>query len=115
MATTQTAIRKLFKEAESGDFFVAAEESAIEVIREGGKHDKLIEKDKAFWTFCKTKYKDEDSIRMVFAIREANKKVLNVERITNIIKELEFVLTYVDKCITSKSDGFIYLDTIKIL
>jgi len=115
MATIQTAINKLFNEAESGDFFVAIDESAIEVIREGGKNDKLIEKDKTFWAFCKTKYKDKDSIRMVFAIREANKKVHNVERITSIITELESNLTYVDKCITSKADGFIYLDAIKIL
>jgi hypothetical protein len=115
MATTQTAIRKLFKETKDGDFFIASSESAIEVIREGGKQNNLIEKDKVFWTFCKTKHDDLDAVRMVFALREANKKVHNVERVTSIIRELETVLTFVDKCTTTKSDGFIYLEAIKVL
>jgi hypothetical protein len=119
MATIQTAIRKLYKEAQNGDFFVSVDKSAIEVIREGGKTENLIEKDidndKTFWSFCKTEFNEKESVRMVFAIRQANKKVYNVEKITGIIKELESVLTFMDKCVTTNSDGFIYLDAIKIL
>jgi hypothetical protein len=115
MATTQTAIKKLVEETKSGDFFIASDEPVIEVIREGGKQNKLVEKDNVFWSFCKTTYEGEDAIRMVFALREGNKKVLNVNKQMKIIEELEAVLIYIDRCLTSNSDGFMYVDAIKIL
>lgn len=115
MASLESAIQKLYKEAQSDEFFVDSTESAIEVIRLGGKNDKLIEKDKAYWTFCKTQYENKPAIRMIFALREINKKVGNADKLTTIIKELENCLTFLDYCSVSKTEGFIYLDVIKIV
>jgi len=119
MSKRLKAIQKLYTETVSGNFSVDIDEDPIEIIRLGEKESKLVEhvvdKERYFWTFGKCQLEDKPAIRMIFAIREKNKKVYNVEKITSLIKDLEHLFVYLDVCKTENTDGFIYLDAIKIL
>lgn len=64
----------------------------------------------------RTVFESSECIRIVFALKEGDGgKVQNIERVIQIIKDLEEVLVYIDQCRQTKGDGFIYLDVIKKL
>lgn len=57
-----------------------------------------------------------DCIRIVFVVKESESgKVKDIDKVFNLMRDLEQALICVDKCEQTKSDGFIYIDVIKKL
>lgn len=70
----------------------------------------------SYWSFVKSKFNDKDCIRMIFALKEnSGGKVHNIDRITELIRNIEKILIFVDDIKIVKMGGFIYLDVIKLL
>ena len=74
-------------------------------------------KDDIHLSICKVKdSEDKPYIRMVFVIKDKVRgRVRNIERITDIIRDVERVVSFVDKVKTHKSDNLVYLDMLKAI
>jgi hypothetical protein len=113
MARTQSVVKKLYNETVSGDIVLDSEALPVDIIRECNDKKTLCEHDGFYMAFCKAKHEDQKCVRMIFAIKEGN-KVKNISKIMDMIKNLESVFVYMDQCLTSKENGFSYIDAIKM-
>lgn len=76
----------------------------------------FIVREDSYWSFVKTKFNDQNSIRMIFALKEnSGGKVHNIDRIIELIRNIEKTLIFVDNINIVKKSGFIYLDVIKFI
>ena len=69
-----------------------------------------------FIAAVRTASEGADVIRIVFVVKESESgKVKDIDKVFDLIRDLEQALVCVDKCEQTKSDGFIYVDVIKRL
>jgi len=109
-------LQKSYDEALTSNFTVDLSDPAVDVIRKNEESNKLTEadNDRVYWFFAKTK--KPTSMRMIFAVKETSRgRVRNLERITNIVRDVECMLSYVDSFETTKSGNIVYLDIVKKL
>jgi hypothetical protein len=70
----------------------------------------------SYWSFVQTKSNNKKCIRMVFALKEnVGGKVHNIDRVVELIKNVERTLIFVDTIRIVKKGDFIYLDIIKFV
>ena len=61
-------------------------------------------------------YENTDCVRMLFVLKESSQgKIQDVEKIMDLLTELETSLVYLDKCKQEKIDNLLYVDIIKKL
>ena len=97
---------------------VTTEESltARELVEHCEKEGKLFSYKGMFIAPSKTTQDVQECLRVVFVLKEGDSgKVQNVEKVMQIVSDLESILVYVDLCDQTELEGFIYLDVIKKL
>ena len=108
------AILRLYNEALKNDLCVNENEEISKIIEICEKAGKYIFHIDSYWSFVKSNKNQKPCIRMIFALKENDGgKVQNIDRIMELIRDVENVLLYVDNIDIVKSDKFIYLDIIK--
>jgi hypothetical protein len=109
-------IRKVFNDTLQIGISCPSELSSRDVLDFCEKSDRLFFYKDSLIAPTRTVFESSECIRIVFALKEGDGgKVQNIERVIQIIKDLEEVLVYIDQCRQTKGDGFIYLDVIKKL
>jgi len=109
-------IKKLFRETLIDGIFLKENCSARDVVDICEEQGKLFSHKGLFIGAGRTSYKKSDCIRIVFVIKESNSgKVKDIDRVFELIKEIEQAIIYIDHCEQMKSDGFIYIDIVKKL
>lgn len=115
-ASLSKVILKLFNEVSAYDVSVSEDEPIENVIKKCEKKGQFVFQGDYFLSFVKSTYQGQKCIRMIFAIKEeTGGRLRNIERLVDILKVVEKTLIFVDRALTDKGDGFIYLDIIKIL
>lgn len=110
------AIMRLFDEVSTKGLYVDENETIENIIKLCEKKGQFIFHVDSFWSFVQTKFGDKKCIRMIFAIKEEDGgKVQNIDRLVDLIKIVEKTLVYIDSAKIIKKNGFMYLDTIKII
>jgi hypothetical protein len=108
------AITRLFSEVVTNGIVVPENEKVETITALCEKKGQFIFYVDSYWSFVKTKFNDIDCIRMVFALKEnSGGKVHNIDRVVELIKNVERTLIYVDCIRVMKKTDFIYLDVIK--
>ena len=116
MAISQSkAISRLFGEVVTNGIVVAEDEKIETITATCEKKGQFIFHVDSYWSFVKSKYEGRKCIRMIFALKEnVGGKVHNIDRVVELIKNIEKTLVFIDNIkIVHKSD-FIYLDVIKL-
>ena len=108
-------IRRVFQETLKDGIIIDESSSIRSVIEECEHNGKLFSYKDMFISPTKTKIDGEESIRIVFAIKEDGGKISNIGKIMELIRDLEKVMISLDGCKQSKVDNFIYLDIYKKL
>jgi hypothetical protein len=116
MAISQPkAITRLFNEVVVNGIIVDESETIESITKSCEKKGQFIFQGDSYWSFVQTKIDGKKCIRMIFALKEnSGGKVHNIDRIIELIKNIEKTLIFVDKIRIEKKGGFIYLDVIKI-
>lgn len=115
MAISQTkAINRLYGEVVSNGIIVNEDESIETINQLCEKKGQFIFHVDSYWSFVKSKYKDQKCIRMVFTIKEDGGKVQNIDRVIELIKNIEKTLIFVDNIKLIKGEDFIYVDVVKL-
>jgi len=117
MAISQSkAITRLYNDVVINGIVADQNESIENITGMCEKKGQFIFRVDSYWSFVKSKFNDENCIRMIFALKEnAGGKVHNIDRIIELIKNVEKTLIFVDHINIIKGDGFIYLDIIKLI
>lgn len=117
MAISQTkAITRLFNEVSANGIFVNENESIENITSACEKKGQFIFHVDSYWSFVKSKYENKKCIRMIFALKEnVGGKVHNIDRVVELIKNIEKTLIYIDNIKLVKKDDFIYLDMVKLV
>ena len=96
--------------------FVEADRTPRDIVDSCEEQAKLFSYKGLFIASVRTTYQSYDCIRIVFVIKESDSgKVKDIDKIFDLISDLEQALISIDKCEQSKADGFIYLDIIKMM
>ena len=110
------AILRLFNETLKNGLEIDENENISNIIQICEKNGKYIFHIDSYWCFVKTTRNHKQYIRMIFALKEnEGGKIQNIDRIIEIIRNVESVLLYVNSIDIVKSDKFIYLDIFKNL
>jgi hypothetical protein len=108
------AITRLFGEVVANGIDVPENEKIETITALCEKKGQFIFYVDSYWSFVKTKYDNNNCIRMIFALKENNGgKVQNIDRVVELIKNVEKTLIFVDSIKVIKKTDFIYLDIIK--
>jgi hypothetical protein len=115
MAISQPkAIARLYNEVVLNGQLVPEDEKIEVITALCEKKGQFIFHIDSYWSFVKTKFTDKKCIRMIFALKEnVGGKVHNIDRIVELIKNIEKTLIFVDRIHIVKRGDFIYLDVIK--
>jgi len=115
MAISQPkAIARLYNEVVTNGQIVPENEKIENITALCEKKGQFIFHVDSYWSFVKTKFADKKCIRMIFALKEnAGGKVHNIDRLVELIKNVEKTLIFVDKINIVKKGDFIYLDVVK--
>jgi len=108
------AIRILYDEILEKGLVVEETETIQNIISLCESKGQFIFHGDSFWSFVKSHHKTKPCMRMIFALKDIDGgKVHNIERIMELIHNIESVLVFVDciDIVTTKS--FIYIDVIK--
>lgn len=116
MAISQIkAITRLYNEVIDNGLSVEENTSFDSITQICEKKGQFIFQGDSYWSFVKSKFNDKKCIRMIFALKEnSGGKVHNIDRITELIKNVEKILIFIDNVKIIKQGGFIYIDIIKI-
>jgi hypothetical protein len=110
------AIIRLYNEVLLNGTIVNEEESIESITALCEKRGQFIFHVDSYWSFVKSKHHGLKCIRMIFALKEnSGGKVHNIDRIVELIKNIEKTLIFVDDIKVAKRSGFIYLDAVKII
>jgi hypothetical protein len=110
------AIIRLYKEVQSNGITVDENKSIDDITKSCEKKGQFIFRGDSYWSFVQTKKEDKKCIRMIFALKEnAGGKVHNIDRIIELIGNIEQTLIFIDDVKIIKKGGFIYLDAIKFI
>lgn len=115
MAISQPkAITRLYSEVVSNGIVVNEGESIETIISLCEKKGQFIFHVDSYWSFVKSKHNGIKCIRMIFALKEnIGGKVQNIDRVVDLIKNIEKTLIYADSIKLIKGNDFIYVDVIK--
>ena len=109
-------IRKLFRETLIDGVFLEENCLTRDIVDACEEQGKLYGYKGLFIAAARTSSEGVDCIRIIFVIKESESgKVKDIDKVFELIRDLEQALVCVDKCEQTKSDGFIYLDIIKRL
>ena len=109
-------IRRVINETLTKGIITNDSLTARELVESCEKEGKLFSYKGMFIASSKTTRKSQECLRTVFVLKEGDSgKVQNVEKIMQIVTDLEVILEYVDNCDQTELEGFIYLDVIKKL
>jgi hypothetical protein len=116
MAISQTkAITRLYSEVVANGIVVNENEKIENITSICEKKGQFIFHVDSYWSFVKSKFNSVKCIRMIFALKEnVGGKVHNIDRVVELIKNIEKTLTFVDNIKIIKKGDFIYLDVVKI-
>ena len=116
MAISQTkAISRLYSEVVTNGTMVIENETIENITTTCEKKGQFIFHVDSYWSFVKSKSDNKKCIRMIFALKEnVGGKVHNIDRVVELIKNIEKTLIFVDKIQIIKKSDFIYLDVIKL-
>ena len=116
MAISQTkAITRLYSEVVANGIVVNENEKIESITSTCEKRGQFIFHIDSYWSFVQSKFNSKKCIRMIFALKEnVGGKVHNIDRVVELIKNIEKTLTFVDNIRIVKKGDFIYLDVIKI-
>jgi len=112
------AILRLYNEILKNGIIVDENEEISKIIEGCEKSGKYLfnSESGSYWSFVKSTWKQKPCVRMIFAVKENNGgKVQNIDRIVELIREVEKTLLFVDDISIIKNDKFIYLDMIKVI
>ena len=110
------AILRLYEEVLRNGSDVPENTNLHDIIQICEKKGQYIFHTDSYWNFIKSQHKNLPCIRMIFAIKEEDGgKIQNIDKIVELIREIETTLIFVDKIDIVKSDKFIYIDSIKII
>lgn len=112
------AILRLYNEILKNGLFVNENEEISKILEDCEKSGKYLfsADSNSYWNFVKSTWKQKPCIRMIFAVKENNGgKVQNIDRIVDLIRDIEKTLIFVDNINIVKSEKFIYLDIVKII
>ena len=110
------AINRLYDEVSTNGLVVNENELIENIIELCKKKGQFMFHVDSFWSFVQSKYKGKKCIRMIFAIKEEDGgKVHNIDRLVELIKVVEKTLTFIDDAKIVKKNGFMYLDTVKLI
>ena len=116
MSRQSEKIKKVFKETLQNGVVIEEGISPRDIIDLCEKDNKLYSYKDMFIAPTMSRIGDSDCMRIIFALREiSGGRVQNVERVINLVKDLETVLIYLDDCNQTKDNGFIYFDVTKII
>lgn len=116
MSKRAEKIRKLFKDTFHTGILLEEGKSTRDIVDYCEGQDKLFIYKGLFIAAVKSSYQNQDCIRMVFVIKESESgKVKDIDKVFELVTDLEEALICLDKCEQHKSDGFIYLDIMKKL
>jgi len=115
MAISQTkAITRLYNEVIKNGLVVNEQETIQAITELCEKKGQFILHVDSYWSFVKSIYKNKPCIRMIFSLKEtSNGKVQMIDRIIELIKNIENILIFVDALNIQKNSEFTYLDVIK--
>jgi len=115
MAISQNkAIIRLYNEVLVNGIIVDENKSIDDITKSCEKKGQFIFRGDSYWSFVQTKRNGRKCIRMIFALKEnAGGKVHNIDRIMELISNIERTLIFIDDIRIIKSSGFIYLDAYK--
>ncbi|MEM4260776.1 MAG: hypothetical protein QXG00_06060 [Candidatus Woesearchaeota archaeon] len=106
--------RKLFYDTLFDGIFVSESFSTRDIVEECEKQGKLYSYKGLFIAPVRSTYNNADCIRIVFVIKSTdNGKVQDVDKVLNLLKDIEDAFTYVDICRQINHDGYMYIDTVK--
>lgn len=116
MSRQAERIKKILNETLTSGIFGKSDNSSRDIIELCETEGKLYSYKGMYIAPIKTTFEESESIRIVFAMKQSDSgRVQDVERTLQLIRDLESVLVYVDRTEQTKSEGFVYLDIIKIL
>jgi len=115
MAISQhKAIIRLYNEVLANGIIVDENKSIDEITKSCEKKGQFIFRGDSYWSFVQTKIDGRKCIRMIFTLKEnSGGKVHNIDRIIELIGNIERTLIFIDKIKIVKAGGFIYLDAHK--
>lgn len=115
MAISQPkAILRLFGEVVSNGLIVPENEKIENITTLCEKKGQFIFHVDSYWSFVQSKFNGSKCIRMIFALKEnVGGKVHNIDRLVELIKNVERTLIFVDHISIARKGDFIYLDVIK--
>jgi len=117
MAISQVkAIIRLYNEVSLNGIMMDENQSIQTITESCEKRGQFIFRGDSYWSFVQTKKNNKKCIRMIFALKDnSGGKVHNIDRIMELITNIEKTLTFIDCVEIVKQGGFIYLDTIKYI
>lgn len=108
------AILRLYSEVVANGLLVVENEKIETITALCEKKGQFIFHVDSYWSFVKSKFNNKKCIRMIFALKEnVGGKVHNIDRLVELIKNVEKTLIFVDHIYIVKKGDFIYLDVIK--
>jgi len=115
-AKLEKQIIRLYNEVLTNGIEVKENEEISNIVKKCEEKGQFIFNGDSYWSFVKTIFKTRPCIRMVFTIKDGeNGKVHNIEKITDLIKNVERILIFVDHVDVSRSTGYSYVDIIKFI
>jgi len=116
MSKREEKIKKLFRETLINGIFLDFDSMTRDVVDSCEEQGKLFTYKGLFVASVRTTSDNADYIRIVFVVKESESgKVKDIDKIFDLIRDVESALVCVNKCEQSKSDGFIYIDVLKKL
>jgi hypothetical protein len=108
------AIMRLYKEVLSNGTTVPEDGTIDDITKYCESKGQFIFRGDSYWSFVCTTDSDKHCIRMIFALKEnVGGKVHNIDKVMELIANIEKTLIFIDKMKLIKQGGFIYLDSIK--
>ena len=108
------AIVRLYNEVRTNGITVEENKSIDEITKSCEKKGQFIFRGDSYWSFVQTKKNGRKCIRMIFALKEnSGGKVHNIDRMIELIGNIEKTLIFVDDIKIVKQGGFIYIDSVK--
>lgn len=117
MAISQSkAISRLYNEVITNGIVLEENETIENITSTCEKKGQFIFHIDSYWSFVRSKHNGKKCIRMIFALKEnVGGKVHNIDRVVELIRNIEKTLIYVDNININKKQDFIYLDVIKFI
>ena len=117
MAISQSkAFTRLYNEVLVNGIIVNENEKIESITASCEKKGQFIFQVDSYWSFVKTKWNGKKCIRMIFALKEnVGGKVHNIDRVMELIRNIEKILLFIDNVKVIKRGDFIYLDAVKLV